>query len=46
MKARFTDEQVIAMIKEQESGEKTAGVWRRHGTEPPLVCRRAMPESW
>ena len=26
MKARFTDEQIIAIIKEQESGEKTADV--------------------
>lgn len=31
MKARFTDEQIIAMIKEQGSGEKTADVCRRHG---------------
>lgn len=31
MKARFTDEQIIGMIKEQESGEKTADVCRRHG---------------
>ena len=31
MKARFTDEQIIVMIKEQESGEKTADVCRRHG---------------
>ncbi|MCF2869453.1 transposase [Octadecabacter sp. G9-8] len=31
MKARFTDEQIIAMIKEQDSGEKTAHVYRRHG---------------
>ncbi len=30
MKARYTDEQIIAMIKEQESGEKTADVCRRH----------------
>ncbi|WVX48921.1 hypothetical protein ROLI_020050 [Roseobacter fucihabitans] len=30
MKARFTDEQIIAMIKEQEAGEKTADVCRRH----------------
>ena len=29
MKARFTDEQIIAIIKEQESGEKTADVCRR-----------------
>jgi len=26
MKARFTDEKIIAMIKEQEAGEKTADV--------------------
>lgn len=32
MKGRFTDEQIIAMIKEQEVGEKTADVYRRHGT--------------
>lgn len=31
MKARFTDEQIISMIKEQEAGEKTADVCRRHG---------------
>ena len=31
MKARFTDEQIIAMIKEQEAGERTADVCRRHG---------------
>ena len=31
MKARFTDEQIIAIIKEQESGEKTADVCHRHG---------------
>ena len=31
MKARFTDEQIIAMIKEQEAGGKTADVCRQHG---------------
>lgn len=31
MKVRFTDEQIIAMIKEQEAGEKTADVCRRRG---------------
>ena len=31
MKARFTDEQIIAMIKEQEAGEKIADVCRGHG---------------
>lgn len=31
MKARFKDEQITAMIKEQEADEKTADVFRRHG---------------
>jgi putative transposase len=31
MKKRFTDEQIIAMLKEQEAGEKTADLCRRYG---------------
>ena len=31
MKKRFTDEQVISILKEQEAGERTADVCRRHG---------------
>ncbi len=31
MKPRFTDEQIIAMIKEQEAGGKIADVCRRYG---------------
>mgnify|MGYP003842387953 CR=1 FL=1 len=31
MKARFTNELIIAIIKEQEAGEKTADICRRHG---------------
>jgi putative transposase len=31
MKARFTDKQIIGILKEQESGEKTADMCRRHG---------------
>jgi hypothetical protein len=27
----FTDEQIIAIVKEQEAGAKTADVCRRHG---------------
>ena len=42
MKARFTDEQIIAMIKEQESGEKTADVCRRHAL-PGRVLRSMIP---
>lgn len=31
MKKRFTDAQIIAMLKEQEAGEKTADPCRRYG---------------
>jgi len=31
MKKRFTDEQIIAMLKEQVAGEKTADLCRRYG---------------
>ena len=41
MKARFTDEQIIAMIKEQEAGEKTADVCRRHGISLPFSSSSA-----
>jgi putative transposase len=30
-KSRFTEEQIIAILKEQESGRPTAEVCRRHG---------------
>ena len=34
MKKRFTEEQSIAVVKEQEAGGKTAEVCRRHGISP------------
>jgi len=30
-KSRFSEEQIIGILKEQESGMKTADVCRRHG---------------
>ncbi len=30
-RSRFTEEQIIAILKEQEAGAKTADVCRRHG---------------
>ena len=33
-KSRFTEEQIIGMIKEQEAGLSTAEVCRKHGLSP------------
>ncbi len=33
-KSRFTEAQIIGMIKEQEAGMATAEVYRRHGLSP------------
>lgn len=33
-KSRFTEEQVIAILNEQERGMKTAEVCRKHGISP------------
>ncbi len=34
MKKRFSEEQIIKILKEQESGQPTAEVCRRHGVSP------------
>ena len=33
-KSRFTEEQIIAILSEQERGAKTADVCRKHGISP------------
>jgi hypothetical protein len=38
-RSRFTEEQIIAILREQETGMKTADVCRKHGILP----RRAKP---
>ena len=30
-RSKFTEEQIVAILREQEAGEKTADVCRRHG---------------
>ncbi len=37
-RSRFSEEQIIAILKEQEAGMATAEVCRRHGIENLLYC--------
>jgi len=39
MKKRFTEEQIIQILKEQEAGERTADVCRRHGISQPMFYK-------
>lgn len=34
MKKRFTEEQIIKILREQESGQTTAEICRKHGISP------------
>ncbi len=38
-KSRFTEEQIIAILAEQERGETTAEVCRRHGISSPAFYK-------
>jgi Transposase len=56
-RSRFTGEQIIAILREQEAGAKTADVCRRHGISeatfyawkaiygPPLVCKGLVSDG-
>ena len=57
-RSKFTEDQIIAILREQEAGAKTAEVCRRHGIssatfyawkakfEPRRVCRRLILVSY
>lgn len=38
-KSRFTEEQIIAILKEQEAGVPTAEVCRKHGVSPATLYK-------
>ena len=37
-RARFTEEQVIGVLKEHEAGAKTADLARKHGVSKATLC--------
>ncbi len=39
MKKRFNEEQIIQILKEQEGGERTADICRRHGISQPTFYK-------
>ncbi|MCD1621065.1 transposase, partial [Salipiger manganoxidans] len=40
-RSRFSEEQIIAMLKEREAGMSTADVCRKHGVSSATFCKTA-----
>ena len=38
-RSRFTEEQIIGILKEQEAGQRTADVCRKHGISTPTFYK-------
>ncbi len=44
---RFTEQQIIGVLKESEAGAKTKDLWRKHGiAEPTYYNWRAKSAGW
>lgn len=43
---RFTEEQIIAILREQEAGSTTADVCREHGVSSTTVCKWKAKTAW
>jgi putative transposase len=37
-RSKFTEEEIVGILREQEAGEKTADVCRRHGVSGATLC--------
>jgi hypothetical protein len=44
-KSRFTEEQIIAILREQEAGVATAEVFRKHGVSSATCLTSGRPSS-
>ena len=39
-RGRFTEDQIIGVLREHEVGVKTSDLWRKHGISPSLASIR------
>jgi putative transposase len=45
-RSRFTEEQIIGILKEQEAGAKTADMCRKHGISDATFCKYKAKYAW
>lgn len=45
-KSRFSEQQIIAVLREQEAGATTADVCRRHGVSEQTTAGRRSMAAW